>query len=97
MRRTDEKPGTPYNCEDGDTFSASSSNHSMAWRQVCTLVPVHGQGRGAEQVRRDMAWVFVRYAPADSPLYAIESEVRAVRRGFMGYAAPRAAVGVASS
>jgi hypothetical protein len=30
-----------------------------------------------------MAWVFVRYAPTDSPLYAIEQEARAARRGLM--------------
>ena len=29
-----------------------------------------------------MAWVFGRYAPADSPLYAMEHEARAARRGL---------------
>ena len=41
-----------------------------------------GTDAGAEQVRLGMAWVFVRYAPADSPLYAIEQEARAARRGL---------------
>jgi len=44
-----------------------------------------------------MAWAFVRYAPADSALYAIEQDARAARRGVMGYAAAGAAVAVAPS
>jgi len=36
----------------------------------------------AEQVRRGMAWVFVRYAPADSPLYALQGDARWTRRGL---------------
>lgn len=30
----------------------------------------------AEQVRHGMAWVYRKYAPTDSPLYAIENEAR---------------------
>src|SRR3954463_10889879 len=29
-----------------------------------------------EQVRRGLAWVFTRYAPKDSPLYAIQTQAR---------------------
>lgn len=35
-----------------------------------------------EQVRRGMAWVYRKYAPKDSPLYAAESEAKAARRGL---------------
>jgi endonuclease YncB( thermonuclease family) len=45
-------------------------------------VRCNGTDAGAEQVRQGMAWVFVRYAPADSPLYRTEEEARAARRGL---------------
>lgn len=35
-----------------------------------------------EQVRRGFAWVFVRYAPVRSPLYAVESTARKRRAGL---------------
>ena len=36
----------------------------------------------AEQVRRGMAWVYTQYAPAGSPLYALEGQARRERRGL---------------
>jgi endonuclease YncB( thermonuclease family) len=36
----------------------------------------------AEQVRRGMAWVFVRYAAPNSPLYALERAARSERVGL---------------
>jgi endonuclease YncB( thermonuclease family) len=36
----------------------------------------------AEQVRRGMAWVFVRFAAANSPLYALQGEAQGWRRGL---------------
>lgn len=41
-----------------------------------------GTDANAEQVRRGMAWVFERYAPRASPLYAVQAEARAARRGL---------------
>lgn len=41
-----------------------------------------GMDTSAEQVRRGMAWVYRKYAPKDSPLYAIEDEAKAARRGL---------------
>jgi endonuclease YncB( thermonuclease family) len=35
-----------------------------------------------EQVRRGMAWVFVRYAPKRSGLYQLQTEARLERRGL---------------
>ena len=54
------------------------------------LPHVRGDGTdaGAEQLRRGMAWVFGRYAPAGSPLYAIEQEARAARRGLWATIGP---------
>lgn len=42
----------------------------------------------AEQVRRGLAWVFVRYAPKDSPLYRLEAEARELKRGLWSEAEP---------
>lgn len=36
----------------------------------------------AEQVRRGMAWVYVRYAPKGSPLYTAQTEAKLERRGL---------------
>jgi len=49
-----------------------------------TLGQVHcgGVNANAEQVRRGMAWVFLRYAPKDSPLFAVETEARLAKRGL---------------
>ena len=41
-----------------------------------------GLDANAEQVRRAMAWVFERYAPRDSPYYALQSEARQCKRGL---------------
>ena len=41
-----------------------------------------------EQVQRGMAWVFVRYAPKNSPLYAIEKQARAAKAGLWADAEP---------
>jgi len=46
-------------------------------RVFCTSVDAN-----AEQVRRGMAWVSERYAPRGSPLYAVQAEARAAKRGL---------------
>ena len=55
-----------------------------------TLARVACAGTDASraQVERGMAWVFTRYAPAWSPLYAVEREARAARRGLWADPAP---------
>ncbi len=55
-----------------------------------TLARVHCDGidANAEQVRQGMAWVYRKYAPKDSPLYAVEDEAKAARRGLWVDAAP---------
>lgn len=47
-----------------------------------------GTDANTEQVRRGMAWDFERYAPANSPLYAVQAEARAARRGLWQDAKP---------
>lgn len=41
-----------------------------------------GIDANAEMVRQGMAWVYVRYAPVGSPLFNLEAEARAARRGL---------------
>jgi endonuclease YncB( thermonuclease family) len=41
-----------------------------------------GVEANSEQVRRGMAWVFVRYAPRNSPLYGLQGEAQGTRRGL---------------
>ena len=43
-----------------------------------------------EQVRRGMAWVYDRYAPAGSPLYRLQAEAQAGRRGLWDDPRPKA-------
>ena len=52
-------------------------------RVICAGVDVN-----AEQARRGMAWVYVRYAPKDSPLYAVQAEARAAKRGLWEHSNP---------
>ena len=54
-------------------------------RVSCGGVPAN-----AEQVRRGMAWVFIRYAPAGSPLYALERDARGRREGLWADGQPTA-------
>ncbi len=41
-----------------------------------------GIDANAEQVRRGWAWVFIRYAPKDSPLYRLEAKAKRDKRGL---------------
>lgn len=41
-----------------------------------------GVDANSEQVRRGMAWVFVRYAAGNSPLYGLQAEAQGTRRGL---------------
>jgi endonuclease YncB( thermonuclease family) len=47
-----------------------------------------GVDANAEQVRRGYAWVFTRYARANSPLYALQLDAQAARRGLWTDGAP---------
>jgi endonuclease YncB( thermonuclease family) len=47
-----------------------------------------GVDANAKQVTEGMAWVFVRYAPKNSPLYRLEQQARRARRGLWADANP---------
>ena len=51
-----------------------------------TIATVHCAKTNANsaQVRQGMAWVFDRYASPSSPLYALQNEAKAARRGLWG-------------
>ena len=52
------------------------------YRRTIARVTCAGTDANAEQVRRGMAWTYTRYAPADSPLFALERGARAAQRGL---------------
>lgn len=52
------------------------------YNRVLGRVTCRGLDANAEQVRRGMAWVFVRYAPKGSALYAVQEDARGWRRGL---------------
>jgi endonuclease YncB( thermonuclease family) len=52
------------------------------------VVTCGGIDANAEQVRRGFAWVFVKYAPAGSPLYGLEDAARSRRAGLWADARP---------
>ena len=57
-------------------------------RRVSAEIECNGVDASTEQVRRGMAWVSERDAPYGSPLYALQSEAQAERRGLWGDDAP---------
>jgi endonuclease YncB( thermonuclease family) len=50
--------------------------------RIIGQVTCDGIDANAEQVRRGMAWVFVNYAPADSPLYRLQTKALMRRIGL---------------
>jgi endonuclease YncB( thermonuclease family) len=50
--------------------------------RTLATVTCAGVNANAEQVRRGWAWVFVRYAPKNSPLFLVEADARTARRGL---------------
>ena len=52
------------------------------YQRTLATVTCAGTDANAEQVRRGYAWTYTRYARANSPLSAIESEARRAHRGL---------------
>ena len=52
------------------------------YQRTLATVTCAGTDANAEQVRRGYAWTYTRYARADSPLIAIQSEARSAHRGL---------------
>jgi endonuclease YncB( thermonuclease family) len=50
--------------------------------RIVGTVYCSGADASAEQVRAGMAWVFVKYAPANSPLILLEQEARRSKMGL---------------
>ncbi|OGS01249.1 MAG: hypothetical protein A3G41_05850 [Elusimicrobia bacterium RIFCSPLOWO2_12_FULL_59_9] len=67
--------------------TAETQGEDRFGRTLAT-VTCAGANANAEQVRRGWAWVFVRYAREDSPLYALERDARLDRRGLWADDAP---------
>lgn len=63
--------------------SGSDRNGRTLGRVSC-----NGTDAGTEQVRRGMAWVFQRYAPLGSKLYAVQSKAKAAQRGLWAQREP---------
>ena len=58
------------------------------YRRPIAGVTCDGRDANAEQVRRGYAWTYTRYAPARSPLHAMQNEARAANRGLWTDPAP---------
>lgn len=58
------------------------------WGRTLGEVTCGGVHANAELVRSGMAWVYVKYAPKDSPLYQLETAARAARLGLWADPAP---------
>lgn len=58
------------------------------YQRTLATVTCAGTDANAEQVRRGYAWTYTRYARADSPLIAIESEARRAHRGLWSDRSP---------
>jgi endonuclease YncB( thermonuclease family) len=57
-------------------------------RRIVSAVSCNGADASAEQVRRGLAWVFVKYASADSPLHGMQETARTARAGLWADAHP---------
>ncbi len=60
------------------------------YRRTLARLSCDGVDANAEQVRRGYAWVFTRYARANSPLYALQLDAQAAQRGLWADRAPTA-------
>ena len=56
--------------------------------RIVAYVTCAGVDANAEQVKRGLAWVFTRYAPKNTPLYALEQAARASRIGLWADPSP---------
>lgn|GEM_PF-1807128 len=58
--------------------------------RIVARVQCDGIDVSEAQVRAGFAWVFTKYAPLDSPLYVLEAQARAARRGLWAGSRPQA-------
>lgn len=74
-------------CPIGSEASVRGKTRDRYGRLV-GAVSCAGRDTSSELVRAGDAWVFRRYAPKNSPLYPIEEEAKAARRGLWSDADP---------
>ncbi len=83
-----ELVGRVVSVHDGDTLTLLVDRRQVKIRLAEIDAPELGRvtcagvDANAEQVRRGMAWVFVRYAPKGSPPYGVQADARRERRGL---------------
>ena len=58
------------------------------YKRTLATVTCAGKDANAEQVRRGYAWTYTRFARADSPLLALQSEARNAHRGLWAESTP---------
>jgi endonuclease YncB( thermonuclease family) len=58
-----------------------TQGQDLSGRRIATVFCA-GRDAGAEQVWQGMAWVLDRYARPDSPLYLLQAQAKAARRGL---------------
>jgi len=71
----------------GKTAELDIRSHDRYGRTLAQ-VTCAGKDANAEQVRRGYAWTYTRYARPDSPLYGLQLEAQAARRGLWDDPAP---------
>ena len=71
----------------GQTATIETHGHDRYGRTIGD-VTCKNRSANAEQVRNGMAWVYVKYAPKNSTLYAQEKLARGMRAGLWADAAP---------
>jgi endonuclease YncB( thermonuclease family) len=62
--------------------ATADSTGQDRYGRTLARVTCAGIDANTEQVRRGLAWVFIRYAPKNSTLYRVEAEARGERRGL---------------
>jgi len=65
----------------GKTAALDVRGHDR-YKRALAQVTCAGTDANAEQVRRGYAWTYTRYAPTDSPLYALQLQARTEHRGL---------------
>lgn len=71
-----------------DKIAALADQGKDKYGRTLARVTCDGIDANTEQVRRGMAWVYRKYAPVDSPLYAAENKAKEARRGLWADAEP---------
>jgi endonuclease YncB( thermonuclease family) len=71
----------------GKTVTLDVRGHDR-YHRTLAHVTCAGTDANEEQVRRGYAWIYTRYVPADSPLYAMQQAAQAAHRGLWSDPAP---------